>query len=482
MKIAILASEGAPYVKSGGLGDVMEALPAALARIPGNEVVLILPYYKKILENPKYEVEQVAQFHVSLGWRQQYAGIYALKNRTDGVQVYFVDNLYYFGGRDGAIYGDNDDAERYAYFSKACLDTLVAVDFIPDVIQCNDWQTALVPVFLKSQYYPLFPNTKVMYTIHNVEYQGWSSADFFDDVLRLPWEYRGVLDMNNSVNVMKGAIETADLVTTVSETYAKELMYPYYAHGLDGILSNAAWKLTGITNGIDTNVFNPDTDPMLFHHYNADNFSEGKAKSKAALQEEVGLPVRPDVPLMAMVTRLAGHKGLDLLVYIARQLMWEEDCQLLILGTGEPKYEQFFKDLEREFPDKVSAKMMFRLDLASRIYAGADIYLMPSKSEPCGLSQMNAMRYGTVPVVHSTGGLKDTVPPCDENGEGGLGFTFQSYNADDFMGAIKRCLNLYKNNPEGFKKLVKTEMDQDFGWDNKPVKRYMELFHQMLGW
>ena len=482
MKIAILASEGAPYVKSGGLGDVMEALPAALARIPGNEVVLVLPYYKKILENPKYEVEQVAQFHVSLGWRQQYAGIYQLKNRTDGVQVYFVDNLYYFGGRDGAIYGDNDDAERYAYFSKACLDTLVAVDFIPDVIQCNDWQTALVPVFLKSQYYPLFPNTKTMYTIHNVEYQGWASADFFDDVLRLPWEYRGVLDMNNAVNVMKGAIETADLVTTVSETYAKELMYPYYAHGLDGILSNAAWKLTGITNGIDTNVFNPDTDPALPYHYNAASFAEGKAKLKAALQEEVGLPVRPDVPLMAMVTRLAGHKGLDLLVYIARQLLWEEDCQLLILGTGEAKYEQFFKDLEREFPDRVSAKILFKLDLASRIYAGADIYLMPSKSEPCGLSQMNAMRYGTVPVVHSTGGLKDTVPPCDENGEGGLGFTFQSYNADDFLGAIKRCIGLYKNNPEGFQKLVKTEMDQDFGWDNKPAKRYMELFHQMLGW
>ena len=482
MKIAILASEGAPYAKSGGLGDVMEALPAALARIPGNEVVLILPYYKKILENPKYEVEQVAQFHVSLGWRQQYAGIYALKNRTDGVQVYFVDNLYYFGGRDGAIYGDNDDAERYAYYSKACLDTLVAVDFIPDVIQCNDWQTALVPVFLKSQYYPLFPNTKVMYTIHNVEYQGWASADFFDDVLRLPWEYRGVLDMNNSVNVMKGAIETSDLVTTVSETYAKELMYPYYAHGLDGILSSAAWKLTGITNGIDTNVFNPDTDPALPYHYNADNFTEGKAKIKAALQEEVGLPVRPDVPLMAMVTRLAGHKGLDLLVYIARQLMSEEDCQLLILGTGEAKYEQFFRDLEREFPDKVAAKITFNLGLASRIYAGADVYLMPSKSEPCGLSQMNAMRYGTVPVVHSTGGLKDTVPPCDENGEGGLGFTFQSYNADDFKGAIQRCLSLYNGNPEGFKKLVKTEMDQDFGWDNKPAKRYMELFHQMLGW
>ena len=481
MRIAVMASEGAPYAKSGGLGDVMEALPAALARIEGNEVVLILPYYKKIKENPKYEVEQVAQFQVSLGWRQQYAGIMALKNRTDGVQVYFVDSDYYFGGRDGAIYGNMDDGERFAFFSKACLDTLVAVDFIPDVIQCNDWQTAPVPVFLKAQYRDLFPNTKCMYTIHNVEYQGWAQSSFFDDVLALPWEYRGCMDMNNAVNVMKGAIETADLVTTVSETYARELMYPYYAHGLDGILSSNAWKLTGITNGIDTGVFNPDTDPALPAHYNADNFPVGKAACKAALQEEVGLPVNPDTPLMVMVTRLAGHKGLDLLVHIARRLIWEEDCQLLILGTGEPQYERFFSDLAQEFPDRVAAKITFNLGLASRIYAGGDIYLMPSKSEPCGLSQMNAMRYGTVPVVHATGGLKDTVPPADENGKGGLGFNFQSYNADDFDGAIRRCLNLYHNDREGFQALQRTDMQQDFSW-NVPAGRYMDQFHRMLGW
>ena len=481
MRIAVLASEGAPYAKSGGLGDVMEALPAALARIEGNEVVLILPYYKKIKENPAYEVEQVAQFYVSLGWRQQYAGIYALKNRTDGVQVYFVDNLYYFGGREGAIYGDMDDGERFAFFSKACLDTLVAVDFIPDVIQCNDWQTAPVPVFLNAQYRPFFPNTKCMYTIHNIEYQGWAQSRFFDDVLALPWEYRGILEMNGAVNVMKGAIETADLVTTVSETYARELMYPYYAHGLDGILSSNAWKLTGITNGIDTGVFNPDTDPALPAHYNADNFTVGKAACKAALQEEVGLPVNPDTPLMVMVTRLAGHTGLDLLVHIARRLIWEEDCQLLILGTGEAHYERFFSELAQEFPDRVAAKITFNLGLASRIYAGGDVYLMPSKSEPCGLSQMNAMRYGTVPVVHATGGLKDTVPPADENGKGGLGFNFQSYNADDFDGAIRRCLNLYHNDREGFQALQRTDMQQDFSW-NVPAGRYMDQFHRMLGW
>ena len=476
MRIAVLASEGAPYVKSGGLGDVMEALPAALARIPGNEVALILPYYKKIKENAAYEVELVAQFQVSLGWRRQYAGLMKLKGREDGVCVYFIDNDYYFGGRPGAIYGSTDDGERFAYFSKACLDAMAIIGYIPDVIQCNDWQCAPVPIYLKAVYRSRFPETKCMYTIHNIEYQGWAGADFFCDVLDLPWEYRGCLDMNGADNVMKGAIETADLVTTVSETYARELMFPYYAHGLDGILTDAAWKLTGITNGIDTNTFNPETDKALPAHFNADTFRDGKAACKAALQEEVGLPVKPDVPLMVMVTRLAGHKGLDLLCYIARRLMWEQDCQLLILGTGETQYEEFFKGLAAEFPDQVAAKITFNLGLAARIYAGGDIYLMPSKSEPCGLSQMNAMRYGTVPVVHATGGLKDTVPGADDKGQGGLGFTFESYNGEDFLGAVERCLNLYNNDREGFRALQYRDMTQDFSWD-KPAARYMELFH-----
>ena len=481
MRIAVCASEGAPYAKSGGLGDVMEALPAALSRIEGNEVALFLPYYNKIKNNEKYVTEMVAQFRVQLGWRQQYAAVMKLTNRADKVQVYFIDNEYYFGGRTGAIYGDMDDGERFAYFSRACLDAMAILGFIPDVIQCNDWQCAPIPVYLKALYHESFPNTRCMYTIHNIEYQGWANASFFDDVLGLPWEYRSTMDMNNSVNVMKGAIETADLVTTVSETYARELMYPYYAHGLDGILANAAWKLTGITNGIDTNTFNPETDKALPAHYNAETFEEGKAKVKAALQEEVGLPVKPDVPLMVMVTRLAGHKGLDLLCYIARRLLWEEDCQLLILGTGEAQYETFFKELQEQFPEQVAAKITFNLNLAARIYAGGDIYLMPSKSEPCGLSQMNAMRYGTVPVVHATGGLKDTVPPCDENGEGGLGFTFQSYNADDFLAAIKRALALYNEQPDNWKALIKKEMEMDFSWD-VPAGRYMELFHHMCSW
>ncbi len=478
MKIAVLASEGAPYVKSGGLGDVMEALPAALQRIEGNEVLLILPYYKKIKENPNFPTETVYEMAVNLNWRQQYCGVRRLLNRADGVQVLFIDNDYYFGSRGGAIYGDLDDSERYAYFSKACLEAMRVTGFTPDVIQCNDWQTALVPVMLNAWFRPVFPNTRCMYTIHNVEYQGWADEHFFDDVLGLPWEYRSVLDMKHAVNVMKGAIVSADLVTTVSETYARELMYPYYAHGLDGILTEASWKLTGITNGIDTGVFNPETDKALPAHYNAETFVEGKAKFKAALQAEVGLP-QSDAPLMVMVTRLAGHKGLDLLCYCARRLLQEEDCQLMILGTGEKQFENFFKELAWQFPDRVSAQIMFDLGLASRAYAGGDIYLMPSKSEPCGLSQMNAMRYGTVPVVHATGGLKDTVPGCDENGQGGLGFTFQSYNADDFLAAVKRAIHLYRDNREGFRALQYVDMTQDFSW-NKPAQRYMELFHQML--
>ena len=481
MRIAICASEGAPYCKSGGLGDVMEALPAALSRIEGNEVALFLPYYHKIKSNTPYITEKIAEFRVSLGWRQQYCAVMKLTNRADKVQVYFLDSEYYFGARTGAIYGDMDDGERFAFFSRACLDAMLAIEFIPEIIQCNDWQCGLIPVYLKAVYHDRLDKTRCMYTIHNIEYQGWANSSFFDDMLALPWEYRPTLDMNNSVNVMKGAIETADLVTTVSETYARELMYPYYAHGLDGILASNAWKLTGITNGIDVNTFNPETSKSLPAHFNSETFVEGKAKCKAALQKEVGLPEAPDVPLMVMVTRLAGHKGLDLLCYIARRLMWEENAQLLILGTGEPQYENFFRDLAKQLPEQVSAQITFNLGLADRIYAGGDIYLMPSKSEPCGLSQMNAMRYGTVPVVHATGGLKDTVPPCDADGKGGLGFTFQSYNADDFFASIQRALHLYNTDREAWRALQKKEMETDFSW-NVPAARYMELFRNMLSW
>ena len=479
MKITILASEGAPYVKSGGLGDVMEGLPSALAKIKGNEVLLILPYYKQIKENPAIEVEDLGNFEVGVGWRQAYAGVMRLKGRTDGVEVWFIDSEYYFGARPDSLYGHADDGERFAFFAKACLDALVIHDRIPDVIHCNDWQTALVPTYLKAMYGHLLPGTRCMFTIHNIEYQGWAGADFFDDVLYLPWEWRGCLDMNGCVNMMKAAIETADLVSTVSESYARELMYPYYAHGLDSVIANAAWKLNGVTNGIDTKVFNPATDRALTANYDRDTFVEGKAACKAALQKELGLSVEPDAPLCVMVSRLVGHKGLDLLCYIARRLLWEEDVQLVILGTGEMHYESFFRELAAEFPERVAVRIDFDKELASRIYAGGDIYLMPSRSEPCGLSQMIAMRYGTVPVVHATGGLRDTVPPVNEEGRGGLGFTFQSYNGDDFYAAVQRAVHLYQTAPDKFQTLQRRDMLQDFSW-HRPAKHYMELYHQML--
>ena len=370
MKIAILASEGAPYVKSGGLGDVMEALPAALARIEGNEVALFLPYYNKIKTNAAYETEKVAEFRVSLGWRQQYCAVMKLTNRADKVQVYFLDNEYYFGGRTGAIYGDMDDGERFAFFSRACLDAMVAVDFIPDVIQCNDWQCALIPTYLKAVYHAQFPKTRCMYTIHNIEYQGWANASFFDDMLGLPWEYRGTLDMNNSVNVMKGAIETADLVTTVSETYARELMYPYYAHGLDGILANNSWKLTGITNGIDTNTFNPETAKALPAHFNAKTFVDGKAKCKADLQVSLGLREEPDVPVLAIVSRLVGHKGFGMVAEALQEIM-AMDVQMVVLGTGDWKFEEAFRQAQAKYPGRFAAQLTYSGPLSNQIYAGA---------------------------------------------------------------------------------------------------------------
>ena len=479
MKIAILASECAPYCKSGGLGDVMEALPAALAKFKGNQVALFLPYYEKVKYDHRFTTTYVTHFQVGVGWRNVYCGIMKLEGRNDGVQVYFIDNDRYFGARPGSIYGHGDDGERFAFFSKACLDAMAVMDWIPDVIHCNDWQTALVPTYVKAMYRHLFPHTRCVFTIHNVEYQGWASPDFFDDVLYLPWEWRGCMDMNGAVNMMKGAIESADLITTVSENYARELMFPYFAHGLDSVLSNASWKLTGITNGIDIHTVNPKTDPNLPCNYDVKNFVEGKAKCKAALQAELGLPQRADVPLCVMVTRLAEHKGLDLLCYIVRRLLWEEDVQLAVLGTGEPHYEEFLHRLAEEFPDKVAAKITFHSELASRIYAGGDIYLMPSKTEPCGLSQMNAMRYGTVPVVHATGGLRDTVPPVEEHGRGGLGFTFQSYNGDDFYASLKRALDLYRHQKDAFHALQERDMRQDFSW-RRPAKRYMDLFRQIL--
>lgn len=473
MKIAMLASEGAPFVKTGGLGDVMQALPEELSKIRGNEVALFLPYYKKIKQNPEVQADFVGSFHMELAWRESYVGIFRLKSRRKKLQIYFIDNDYYFGAR-GSVYGDFDDGERFAYYCKAVMAALYYLDFKPDILHCHDWQAAMGLIYCRALYNEWCPDTKTVFTIHNVEYQGWAEPTFFDNTLGLPDSFRGALTFDGAINMMKGAIEVADIVTTVSKTYAEELRYPYFAHRLDGVL-RSAW-LWGITNGIDTTVYNPATDPALPFNYSAEKM-DGKWENKLALRRELGLRTDTDAPILAMVTRLAGHKGIDLLCYIAHRLM-EREIQLVIVGTGEKQYEYALSALQNQYPGKVSVNLRFDPAFASRVYAGADMYLMPSKSEPCGLSQLIAMHYGTVPVVASTGGLRDTVWPYNQETKEGRGFTFQSYNADDFLGAIDRAVGLYYGARDEWNALAMHDMQCDFSWQ-APAAEYMQLYTEL---
>ena len=473
MKIAMVASEAAPFVKTGGLGDVMQALPAALSKIKGNEVVLFLPYYKRLKQDESLPVEFLGSFNMELSWRESYVGILKLKSRKKKLQVYFIDNDYYFGARN-TIYGDFDDGERFAYYSKAVLAALYYLDFKPEILHCHDWQSAIAVVYYRALYAGWSPETKTVFTIHNVEYQGWADASFFDNTLGLPEEYRARLTFDGAINMMKGAIELTDIVTTVSKSYADELRYPYYAHRLDGVL-RGAW-LWGITNGIDTTTFDPATDKAISSHYSADDM-QGKWDNKLALRKELGLRTDTDAPILAMVTRLAGHKGIDLLCYIFQRLM-EREVQLVVVGTGERQYEYALSAFARQYPGKVAVRLCFDQKLASRIYAGADVYLMPSKSEPCGLSQLIAMRYGTVPVVAATGGLRDTVAPYNPETKEGRGFTFQSYNADDFLGAIDRAVGLYYGDREEWNALAKRDMELDLSWQ-VPANEYMQLYTEL---
>lgn len=474
MKIALAASEAAPYVKTGGLGDVMQALPEALSQIPGNEVCLFLPYYRRIKYNPAFETEFLGSFSVNLSWREQYVGLFRLKSRRKKLRIYFIDNEYYFG-RD-SVYGDFDDGERFAYYSKAMLACMAYVDFVPDILHCHDWQAGLVIPYFRAEYAERYPNTRTIFTIHNVEYQGKADKYFFGDTIGLPECYRERLEFDGCINVMKGAIELSDMVTTVSRTYAGELKYPYYAHGLHSVLSGRGSRLRGIVNGIDTTGYDPATDPNLAKNYSAAKLA-GKKECREALRRELGLYENSEAPVLAMVTRLAAHKGIDLLNYIARRLL-EREVQLVIVGTGERKYEQSLLQLASEYPGRVSVNLCFSPALASRVYAGADVYLMPSKSEPCGLSQLIAMRYGTIPVVNETGGLKDTVPPYDPTTGEGRGFTFQSYNADDFLAAIDRAITLYYNDKDAWKRLQQHDMREDFSW-KEPAAEYMKLYEEL---
>ena len=414
---------------------------------------------------------------MSLAWRQCHVGLFRLKSRKKRLQIYFVDNEAYFDRP--RLYGEGDDGERFAFFSKAVLACLAALEFHPDVIHCNDWQTALIPMLMKSEYAASFPDTKSVFTIHNVEYQGWTDGCFNLDVLGLPGQYTDVMRLGDGLNFMKAGIVMADAVTTVSETYAGELLYAYYAHGMDGVLRENQWKLRGITNGIDEKVFDPSRDPCLKATYTAETADEAKRENKLDLQARVGLTADPDTAVLGMVTRLVEHKGIDLLLYIADRLM-ERRVQLVVLGTGERWYENFLKELSSRYAGRVAAVTQFDAALANRIYAGADLYLMPSKSEPCGLSQLIAMRYGTVPVVNATGGLRDTVWSYDPSSGAGRGFTFQSFNADDFLAAIDRALTVFYNDPAAWSRLRRQDMGQDLSW-RIPAGKYLALYEELTG-
>ena len=412
-----------------------------------------------------------------LAWRREYVGIFHLKTRRKKLQIYFIDNEHYFNR--GGVYGFADDGERYAYFSKAVLAAMNYLELQPDVVSCHDWQAALIPLLLKTEYRGCFPDAKSVFTIHNIEYQGKCNLQFNYDVLGLGAGCDEILRFDDCTNFMKSAIVTADRVTTVSETYAQELRYPYYSHGLDGVLQSRGSDFSGITNGIDMQVFDPAKIENIAQNFTAKTLREGKIANKLALQQRVGLPEDRDVAVLAMVTRLVGHKGIDLLCYIAERLI-QRRIQLVIIGTGEEKYEWYLNTLRERFGDKVSVNLLFDGGLANLVYAASDLYLMPSKSEPCGLSQLIAMRMGSVPVVNATGGLKDTVWPYNETDETGRGFTFQSYNADDFLAAIDRALALYYNEPEKWLRLAENDMAVDSSWD-VPAQKYMALFQNVCG-
>lgn len=476
MKLFFAASEVAPFIKTGGLADVTGSLPNALAKL-GHDVRVILPLYSAIPAMWRRQMTFLKSFHFPLSWRNAYCGLFSLAYQ--GLTYYFIDNEYYFQ-REG-LYGQFDDGERFAYFSRAVVEVPIQLGWSPDIIHCNDWQTSLVPVYLLEARHrePLLMHTKSVFTIHNIEYQGQFDRNILGDVLGLDESYfrEDMLSYYGDVNLVKGAIYAADYITTVSPTYAKELQYAFYAHGLEGVIADNYHKFTGILNGIDMEHNNPATDPFLPAPYSAADPS-GKAACKAALQEKLGLNVDPDVPIIACISRLVAHKGYELVTAAFPKIL-EHYVQFVVLGTGDWGIESFFRMAAQEYPGRVSANLMYSAELASQLYAGADLLLMPSISEPCGLSQMIAMRYGTVPIVRLTGGLKDSVPSYNPTTGTGLGFTFGSITPGDLLGAIDRGLEAYETDRPNWTALMKRGMTTDFSWDQSAAA-YEKVYQQVM--
>ena len=472
MKILYAASEALPFIASGGLADVAGSLPAALKK-EGAECRVVMPLYGDIKPELREKMRYVTHFNVPLAWRNQYCGLFEAE--ANNVKYYLLDNEYYF--KRSGIYGFYDDAERFVFFSKAILEMLTKIDYAPDIINCNDWQTAMVPVFLNVYYRSIekFRGIRTVFTIHNIAYQGKYGMEIATDIAGLPDYALPIVEYDHNVNMMKGAIDQSDVVSTVSPTYAEEILDSWFGFGLDRILREKRYKLCGILNGIDVKSYDPATDPEIYKNYTVKTVKD-KGINKAELQKQMGLNVEPDKPLVAMVSRLVGMKGLDLVRYIFDSMI-AEGIQFVVLGTGDYIYENFFAEMAARYPGTVAVRKGFVPDLARKIYAGADILLMPSKSEPCGLAQMVALRYGTIPIVRETGGLKDSIQ--DLGGENGNGYTFKTYNAHDMLGAVKRAVGLYRN-PDLWQDAVCHAMECDFSWQ-RSAKKYMEMYQRVLG-
>ena len=477
MNILFAASEVAPFIKTGGLADVAGSLPVALAKA-GHTVKVILPLYESIGPVWRDQMTFLKYFYVNLAWRTPYCGVFELEK--DGVTYWFLDNEYYF--RRSQIYGHYDDGERFGFFSKAILETPCQLDWYPDVIHCNDWQTALVPVYLMEERWrhPQLESARTVFTIHNIEYQGRYGKQTMQDLFGLSDSYFNgkMLEYHDDVNLMKGAIYASDWVTTVSPTYAQELNYAFYGHGLEGVVQDCAGKISGILNGIDVDLYDPSKDDKLAKKFTPRSLA-GKKVCKEALQKEVGLNVDPRVPIVACVSRLVSHKGFDLVNAVLHDIM-RMDLQMVVLGTGDWAFEESFRRAAGQYPGRFSAQIMYSAQLSNMIYAGSDLFLMPSIAEPCGLSQMIAMRYGTLPVVRETGGLKDSVPPYDHTTGSGTGFTFSDVNAHDMLHVLESAVGLYYDFPKEFKKLQVNAMTADFSW-NVSAQAYLDIYHRLTG-
>lgn len=478
MQIVFASAECAPFVKTGGLGDVAGSLPAALVRA-GAEVIVMVPKYATIKDEYKAQMEHFSDFYVSLGWRNEYCGLEKLEH--DGVTYMFIDNERYFA-RDYP-YGFFDDGERFAFFSKAITESLqhLPAGFECDILHCNDWQTALAPVFLREFYQglPLYERVKTVFSIHNVAFQGQFSDTVMEDILgvaHIPAAATQLRCDACSINYMLGALHYADAITTVSPTYANEIQTPEFGEGLDGVLRERSYALQGILNGIDVTGFDPATDKRIAANYTVENRS-GKAVCKAKLQEELGLEVRDDRPLMVMVTRLTRQKGMDLVMYALDRIL-SGGVQVAVLGTGDRDYEDGLRYFQDKYPGTMAARIEFDPALSQRMYAAADMFLMPSKFEPCGLSQIIAMRYGTLPIVRETGGLKDTVQPYNEFTGEGTGFSFTNFNGDEMGDAVFRAARLFWDNRDAWNKLVTQAMSQDFSW-TRSADKYLDLYFFM---